>query len=66
MTPDGWRDAVAYAGAFAVLAAFPRLAYPRRWRTRVSPRRVVAHIAFNTAMGVRAARRRRRTLSARL
>jgi hypothetical protein len=33
MTPDGSRDAVAHAGVFAVLAAFPRLAYPRRWRT---------------------------------
>jgi hypothetical protein len=50
-TSERWRDAVAYAVAFALLTAFPRLGYPRRWRTRVSPRGVVAYVAVNTAMG---------------
>jgi lysylphosphatidylglycerol synthetase-like protein (DUF2156 family) len=51
MTPDRWQGAVGYAAVFVVLAAFPRLGYPLRWRTRLSPSRVVAYIAVNTAMG---------------
>jgi hypothetical protein len=51
MTPDRWRDAVVYAVAFVFLAAFPKLGYQLRWRTRLSPRGVVTYIAFNTAMG---------------
>jgi hypothetical protein len=51
MASDRRRNAVAYAVALVVLAAFPKLAYPRRWRPPLSPRRVVASIAFNTAMG---------------
>jgi hypothetical protein len=52
MTPYRWRDAAGDgAMAFVVLAAFPRLADRLHWRTRLSPRGVVASIAFNTAMG---------------
>jgi hypothetical protein len=51
MTPDRWRVAVGYAVALVVLAAFPRLGYPRRWRTPLSLRGVVAYIAWRTATG---------------
>jgi hypothetical protein len=46
MTPDGWREAVGHgAVTFVLLAAFPGLGYPLRWRTRLDPRRVMAYIA---------------------
>jgi hypothetical protein len=52
MTAHSWQEAVGYgAVAIVLLAAFPRLAYRLQWRTDRRPRAVVAHLAFNTAIG---------------
>jgi hypothetical protein len=49
MTRHSWQDTVRYSAlAVVVLAAFPRLV--PRWHTDLSSRRVVAHLAFNTAI----------------
>jgi hypothetical protein len=47
---DRRRNAVVYAVAFVLLAAFPRLGYRRQWPTRLSPRRVVAQVAYKTGI----------------
>jgi hypothetical protein len=48
----GWRDALGDGAiAFVVFAAFPRFAYRLRWRSRLSPRGLVAYIAVNSAVG---------------
>jgi hypothetical protein len=51
VNPDGWRYAVAYGVTFGFGAAFPRLWSPRRLRSPLHPRAVVAYIALNTALG---------------
>jgi hypothetical protein len=51
MTSDRGRDAVAYAVAIIFGAAFPRLWFPRRWRTPLSTRGIIGYIAFKTVIG---------------
>ena len=50
--PVQWQEAATHAlAAFALSAAFPRLAHRLRWPTRLGPRGLLAYIALNTALG---------------
>jgi hypothetical protein len=46
-----WRDSLGeFAIRFVGTAAFPSLAYWLRWPTRLGPRGVLAHAAFNALL----------------